>query len=43
MDPIVVLGMVKNAATRSGNKYVVDREELNSMVVNKLYYMEVEL
>ena len=33
-----VLDMVKYAATRSGSKYVVDREGWKSMVVNKLIY-----
>ena len=33
-----VLAMVKYAATRSGGKYVVGREGLKSMVVNKLMY-----
>ena len=33
-----VIGTVKDAATRSGSRYVVDREGWKSMVVNKLMY-----
>ena len=38
VDADGVPGMVKYAAARSGSKYVVGREGLKSMVVNKLMY-----
>ena len=38
VDANRVFGMVKYAATRSGNKYVVGREGWKSMVVNRLMY-----
>ena len=33
-----VLGMVKYAASRSGSKFVIDREGWKGLVVNKLLY-----
>ena len=38
VDTNGVLGMVKYAATRSGSKYVFDREEWKSRMVNKMMY-----
>ena len=38
MDTNKILGMVKYATTRSGNKYIVDREGWKSMVVNRIMY-----